>query len=384
MLKPFLCLGKFKYFMWIYNNPVKIIFGEKKINQIHNIIDKKKYILITSDFIYKEYLNNIVNSINSPHLIFSKIKPNPDYVDLISLMDFFSNTNFDDIDFILAVGGGSVMDSAKVIAAFKNNKKLLSDFVKKNKPPIVNETVDLITVPTTSGSSSELTCWATIWDKESSKKFSLAHLNLYPKMAIIDPTIQINKPRELTISTGLDALSHSLESIWNINANPISSHHAIEGAKLVLENLPKLADDLNNLELRTNLALGCVHAGLAFSNTKTAISHNISYPITLEYGIQHGIACSFSLPYIIRSMKGIDKIAEKRLERIFNNNLDASSVILLEKLRSLNVPLNLNELKITKHNWDQIISESFEGERGKNFLGNKNAFDKACEEMNVF
>ena len=85
-------------------------------------------------------------------------------------MDFFSNINFCDIDFILAVVGGSVMDSAKVIAAFKNNKKLLTDFVKKNKPPIINETVDLITIPTTSGSSSELTCWATIWDKESSKK----------------------------------------------------------------------------------------------------------------------------------------------------------------------------------------------------------------------
>lgn len=384
MLKLFLCLGKIIYFMWKYNNPVNIIFGEKKINQIHKIIDKKKYILITSNFIYREYLTDIVNSINPPKLIYSKIKPNPDYVDLISLMDFFSKTNFYEIDFILAIGGGSVMDSAKVIAAFKNNKKLLNDFVKKNKPPIINDALDLITVPTTSGSSSELTCWATIWDKETGKKFSLSHSKLYPKTSIIDPTLLTNKPRELTISTGLDALSHSMESIWNINANPISSHHAIEGARLVLENLPKLADDLNNLQLRTNLALACIHAGLAFSNTKTAISHNISYPITLEYGIQHGIACSFSLPYIMRSMKGVDKIAEKRLEKIFNNNLDVSSVLLLEKLRSLNVPLNLNELKITKQNWDRIISDSFEGERGKNFLGNKNAFDKACEEMKVF
>ena len=175
--------------MWNYNNPVNIIFGEKKFSQIHKIIDKKKYILITSDFIYGEYLIDIVNSKNPPLLKYSKIKPNPDYVDLISLMDFFSNINFCDIDFILAVGGGSVMDSAKVIAAFKNNKKLLTDFVKKNKPPIINETVDLITVPTTSGSSSELTCWATIWDKESSKKFSLSHSKLYPNIAIIDPTI---------------------------------------------------------------------------------------------------------------------------------------------------------------------------------------------------
>ena len=117
--------------MWQYNNPVNIIFGEKKINEIHNITQKKKYILITTDFILREYLNEILNSISAPQLIYSKIEPNPDYTDLISLMDFLSNINFDDIDFILAIGGGSVMDSAKVIAAFKNNKKLLTDFVKK-------------------------------------------------------------------------------------------------------------------------------------------------------------------------------------------------------------------------------------------------------------
>jgi alcohol dehydrogenase len=370
--------------MWLYNNPVNIVFGEKKIKQIHKIIDNKKYILITSNSILREYLTDIVNSKNAPRLTYSKIKPNPDYVDLIELMDFFSKINFHDIDFILAIGGGSVMDSAKVIAAFKNNKNFLTDFIKKNKPPIINNALDLIAVPTTSGSSSELTCWATIWDKESSKKFSLSDSKLYPKTAIIDPTLLINKPKKLTIATGLDALSHSMESIWNINANPISSHHAIKGARLVLENLPKLVNDLNNLELRTNLALACIHAGLAFSNTKTAISHNISYPITLKYGIQHGIACSFSLPYIMRSMKGIDKMAEQRLEKIFNKNLDTSSFLLLEKLRSLDLPLNLNELKITKQKWDEIISESFEGERGKNFLGNKSAFDKACAEMKVF
>ena len=370
--------------MWQYNNPVNIIFGEKKINEIRNITDKKKYILITSDFIFKKNLNEILNSINSPQLIYSKINPNPDYADLISLMDSLSKINFYEIDFILAIGGGSVMDSAKVIAAFKDNQKLLTDFIKGNKPPLINDPIDLITVPTTSGSSSELTCWATIWDKESKKKFSLSHTKLYPKKAIIDPKLLLNKPKQLTISTGLDALSHSMESIWNINANPISAFHGIQGARLVLENLPILVDDLNNIELRTNLAQACIHAGLAFSNTKTAISHNISYPITLEYGIQHGIACSFSLPYIMRSMKGINKLAEQRLEKIFNNDLDASSVFLLEKLRSLGVPLNLNELKITKQKWDQIVSESFEGERGKNFLGNKEAFDKACKEMNVF
>ena len=177
------------------------------------------------------------------------------------------------------------MDSAKVIAAFKDNKDLLTDFVKRNKLPVINDPIDLITVPTTSGSSSELTCWATIWDKESKKKFSLSHTKLYPKKAIIDPTLLLNKPKQLTISTGLDALSHSMESIWNINANPVSASHAIQASKLVLENLPLLSKDLTNVKLRSNIARACVHAGLAFSNTKTAIAHNLSYPITLNYGI---------------------------------------------------------------------------------------------------
>jgi len=369
--------------MWNYYNPVDIIFGANKFDNLSSLLNKKKYIIVTHpEEIFQKYSDVLINSDNPPLIIMTEVQPNPDYNDILSLIEKFSDIN--DIDCIVAIGGGSVTDTAKALAAFKDKKNLLTNFVRNKEVPQVDNPIDIIAIPTTSGTSSELTCWATIWDKEMNNKLSLAHRDLYPKIAIIDPTIMLAKPKALTVSTGLDALSHSMESIWNINANPISAMHGIAGAKMILENLPKLANDLQNLELRSNVAMACVHAGLAFSNTKTAISHNISYPITLQYGIQHGIACSFSLPYVMRSMKGVNKLAEERLGKILNNDIDKSSTILLEKLRSLEIPLNLNELKITKQDWDTIVADAFEGERGKNFLGSKNSFDRACEEMKVF
>ena len=266
----------------------------------------------------------------------------------------------------------------------RDKQEYLTDFVRNKKDPKVENPIKIIAVPTTSGTSSELTCWATIWDKEKNNKLSLAHKSLYAEKAIIDPSIMIDKPLGLTISTGLDALSHSMESIWNINANPISASHAIKASKLVLENLPLVAKDLKNVELRSNIALACVHAGLAFSNTKTAIAHNLSYPITLNYGIQHGIACSFTLPIITRSMMGINGVAEDRLKLIFNDNLESASEKLAEFMRLLEVPLNLNEIKVPVQDWNNIVDDAFLGERGKNFIGNKEAFTSSSKLMGLY
>lgn len=367
-----------------YYNPVNIIFGENTFSKLNKVLENKKYIIIThpEEFL-NQYLNQLLNSSNPPIKIFNSVLPNPDFADLLNLINNFSFYK-KKIDSIVAIGGGSVIDTAKVLAAFKDDKKLLINFVREKQMPEIKNPFDIIAVPTTSGTSSELTCWATVWDKEKNNKLSLSHKTLYPKNTIVDPNIMISKPKQLTIATGLDALSHSIESIWNHNANLISSFHAIKGAKIVLENLPKLVDDLQNIELRSNLALACVHAGLAFSNTKTAISHNISYPITLQYGIPHGIACSFSLPIVMRSMKGINKEAEAQLEKIFDSDLITSSTKLVHKLKYLGVPTKLNDLKMSLGDWNEIITSAFKGERGKNFLGNKESFDKACDEMSFF
>tara|TARA_B100001057_G_scaffold483699_1_gene560818 strand:- start:491 stop:1603 length:1113 start_codon:yes stop_codon:yes gene_type:complete len=370
--------------MWSYYNPVEILFGKNKFQEIHNVLKNKSYIIITHpEEIFKKYSEELNSSSNPPLSIMTNIQPNPDYKHILQLQKKFSSIS-KTVDYILAIGGGSVTDTAKAIAAFKENQDYLTDFVRNKKNPQVENPIKIIAIPTTSGTSSELTCWATIWDKEKNNKLSLAHKELYVEKAIIDPTIMINKPLGLTISTGLDALSHSMESIWNINANPISALHAIQASKLILKNLPLLTKDLKNINLRSNIARACVHAGLAFSNTKTAIAHNLSYPITLNYGIQHGIACSFTLPIVTRSMIGINKIAEERLQLIFNDNLKNASIKLAEFMRSLKVPLNLNEIKVPVQEWNNIVNDAFLGERGKNFIGNKEAFIASSKLMGLY
>ena len=165
-----------------------------------------------------------------------------------------------------------------------------------------NDTKPIYAIPTTSGTSSELTHWATIWDNDAFIKHSLSDESLYPKEAIYDPNLTLSLPRETTIYTALDALSHSFESIWNNNANPISTHYALMAIEIILRDLVDLSANLDSLPLRTRIMQASIYAGLAFSNTQTALAHALSYPLTMKFGTPHGLACSFSLPLLLECL----------------------------------------------------------------------------------
>jgi phosphonate metabolism-associated iron-containing alcohol dehydrogenase len=203
------------------------------------------------------------------------------------------------------------------------------------------------------------------------KKYSLARPNLYPTHAVVDPRLMLGKPRLLTISTGLDALSHALESLWNLNNNPVSANHAVLAARNVLEVLPKLARDLGNVELRSQMAMAALFAGLAFSNTKTAVAHSLSYPITLKHGVQHGIACSFSLPMVLRSVEGVGGLCEDSLKQIFGDDLAAGADRLEAFMGALGVSCNPSAYTVERQEWGHLVEDALEGERGRNFLGSK-------------
>ena len=183
------------------------------------------------------------------------------------------------------------------------------------------------------------------------RKYSLSRETLYPEVALVDPLLTTGLPRGVTVSTGLDALSHALESIWNVNANPVSScvgrdrrargHGRAAAARL----------DLRNEALRTRMARASLTAGLAFSNTRTALAHALSYHLTLHFGVPHGIACSFSLPMVMRSVTGCDPACDASLRRIFGNDLTAGAARLEALLTTLGVSPRATDHGIEAADW---------------------------------
>lgn len=267
--------------MWAYNNPVQIRFGAGAIDSLAEQVRGRHYAVVTyPDPYFAELTAEIAEQSGPATLIVDDVAPNPDFKHLLpQCVRFAELESLPDV--IVALGGGSVIDSAKVFAAAGGSFPNVARFIETGQDAETFANTPIIAVPTTAGTGSEVTCWATVWDEARGKKFSLARKELYPEAAIVDPALMLGKPYGLTLSTGLDTLSHALESIWNVNANPISARFAVASARRILRDLPNLLGDLQNLDLRASMAEASLMAGLAFSNTKTAIAHNISYPITL-------------------------------------------------------------------------------------------------------
>ena len=369
--------------IWNYQNPVSINFGEGIFDKIHQFIGGRNYALITySDDQFTSYTRSLIKTSGKPALLINDIAPNPDFELLSEQAKLYSEIK-NKPEVIVALGGGSVIDSAKVFSAAENGFENIKNFLETKKGGEDLSSTPIIAVPSTSGTGSEVTCWATIWDKKNSRKYSLAHEKLFPEVALIDPKLMMGKSYELTLVTALDALSHALESIWNINANTISANHATFAAKSILKILPTLLNDLTNINLRTEMASASLSAGLAFSSTKTAIAHNLSYPITLGWGVPHGIACSFTLPTILQSVVSIGGFREESLKEIFGDNLTKAADNLKIYLERFNIGTTFLELGIPHEKSKKIIDEAFIGERGLNFIGSKENFLKAADSFGL-
>lgn len=340
-----------------YFNPVRIKFDVEFTQILRDELGGQSALVLTSRS-FAPKIEDLRKYINITQVIL--VPPNPQ---LAFFGDIWAQSR--GASQIIALGGGSVIDAAKAVSldiGFGEFDNLLKNGAGEGAKNI--KKANVYALPTTAGTSSELTKWATIWESKHNKKHSLMLEHLYCQVAIYDISLMQNMPLNLSVHTALDALSHSVESLWNKNANPISTNNALRAMDLILEYLPLLYERLTkeakkrvkhakssdmksyftesrNIEssiakscntkscaedlrfLRQRLALASIHAGLAFSNTQTALAHAISYPLTMQFHIPHGLACSFSLPYIIESLPKkslafeILKPYKKRILRLF-------------------------------------------------------------------
>lgn len=212
------------------------------------------------------------------------------------------------VDIILAIGGGSCIDLAKGISAFYHqsgdvaSESILLDI--QNKSYLSHAGVDIIAVPTTAGTGSEVTQWATVWDKVGKKKYSLDCPQLKPKAAYIVPEYTLPLSAEQTLSTGLDALSHAVEAYWSRFTTPLVQDIAYRAVELIVSHLRAVIESPDDLYLREKICRASLLAGLAFSQTRTTACHAISYPLTMHYGIPHGFAVALSLTGVAEINRG--------------------------------------------------------------------------------
>ncbi|WNK00306.1 phosphonoacetaldehyde reductase [Thalassospiraceae bacterium LMO-JJ14] len=262
---------------------------------IPSLIRERSWALVTSQgWLDRSSLQPFLNAQGAPKAVISDVHENPKLSEVRA-----SYEKFPDVDYVVAIGGGSVMDAAKGVVALKGLNGDMDAFwahLRDGAPlPDDLEATPIIAVPTTSGTGSEVTRWGTIWGDDLIK-YSVNHPALYPKYAVLDPALCVSMPAHLTVASGLDALSHAMEAIWNNNATSITDALAQAAIRGIYRTLPvSLADPLS-IDARRETQTFATLAGMAMSVTQTAACHSISYPFTAVHGVPHGLACSFTLP----------------------------------------------------------------------------------------
>tara|TARA_Y100001954_G_C15760145_1_gene578635 strand:- start:148 stop:1278 length:1131 start_codon:yes stop_codon:yes gene_type:complete len=361
---------------WNYHMPVSVQFGVGVRAKLFESIVDQSCLIVSSARGRKQFENdsNLSEFLTLNRILWiDSVSPNPG---IDELQTYIENIKDKKIDTVIGFGGGSCLDAAKIISLgllpkLKNYtlRELLDD-------PSLHESIKrlpLYTVPTTSGTGSEVTPFATIWDYQKKKKYSITSSESFPRVAYVDPELTLDIPIETTISTGLDAINQAAESVWNKSATPITLFYAFKALKLGLEALPRLLENESGIDARACMAESSLFAGLAISQTRTALCHSISYPLTAHFGVPHGLACAFTMPAVLRhNLKSKDPRFDD-LELFLNQGK------LTEVFDSLNEKLNVRSrvlafISETESLFD-LIPEMYTPDRADNNISKVNTDD---------
>ncbi|MCR9951913.1 iron-containing alcohol dehydrogenase [Vibrio parahaemolyticus] len=264
--------------------------------------------------------------------VFSEVKPDPTYD---QVEDGLRAYNASQSEAILALGGGSAIDCAKVIAARVSNKrsiKKLSGLFKVWRTP-----APLFVIPTTSGTGSEVTIAAVVSDPDTHLKTPLMDPKLVPIMAALDPDLLIGLPAKITADTGIDALTHAVEAYISRNATPETQAYSVAAIKLIFRYLPKAVAQGGDIEARYKMAMASYYAGLAFTKASLGYVHAFAHNLGARYGLPHGMANGLALlPVLKFSLPEIEDELRTLAEKTNINTKDKPSAEhFLEQIESL-------------------------------------------------
>lgn len=285
---------------------------------------------------------------------------NPQLSDLKKGIELF---NKDKYNLIVAIGGGSVLDMAKLISVFANEYTNIEDIVK-GKLKINSKKTTLLAIPTTAGTGAEATHFAVLYINKI--KYSVAHNFILPDTVFLSSNFTYSAGEYLTASTGLDALCQAIESVWSVNANKESQIYSQKAIDIIWNNLRKAVE--NNKEAKDKMLEAAFFAGKAIDITKTTAPHAISYAFTSYYGISHGHAVALSLPFFFKynynltdsdctDKRGANAVKERidGVLKILNTDINNIENKLIHFFDSIGVNININKL-INNFSNDLIIN----------------------------
>ena len=300
------------------------------------------------------------------YCVYDKLAPDP----TIEIVDEAAETlRASGADAVLAVGGGSPIDTAKAMCMLQTHGGSVGEYLFGGGKTVTREIMPLICVPTTAGTGSEMTAASVITNNQEKIKVSVTHENLIPKAAIIDPELQRGMPPFITATTGMDALTHAVESYVSLNAEPMSDAMGLAAVKLISENLRTAVADGNNLEARANMAIASTLAGAAFMNGGLGVVHGIAQTVGAVAHVAHGTANALLLPYCMErnvtgNLKKFRDIAVAMGERVEGFSLrqaaDRAAAAVFQLAKDLEVPMHLQKVGVTREMFPKIIEGTME------------------------
>lgn len=288
-------------------------FGQNSLNLLSEYIKKSKFrraLIITDDFLFKsdicKSVGNLLSSINIEYAVYYNVFPNPTSEMIHECAESASSL---EVDFLIALGGGSAIDTAKGAGILLTNGGNIEDYEGVNKSK--NKSMPLVAINTTSGTGSEVTNFYIVTNTKTKTKMVMVDDNCMIDAAVNDSNMLKTMPKSLTAFTGMDAMTHSFEALLSEESNPFSDKDAIWAIEMINKYLPKAIKNKNDIESRDMMAYAQYSAGLAFSNSGLGLVHAMAHSLGGYYDLPHGMCNSILLPYILEFNSKSDRFKEK-------------------------------------------------------------------------
>ena len=326
---------------------------------------KKAFVATDKDLIkfgVADKVLKVLENAGIPYEVFSEIKPNPTVSNVKAGVEAFAKSG---ADFIIAIGGGSSMDTAKAVGIITNNPEFADVVSLEGVADTKKKSVPIIALPTTAGTAAEVTINYVITDEENEKKMVCVDPNDIPVMAIVDAELMYTLPRGLTAATGMDALTHAIEGLITKGAWEMSDMFELKAIEMIARYLETAVNEPQNAEARNGMAVAQYIAGMAFSNVGLGVVHGMAHPLGAIFDIPHGVANALLLPTIMEfnMPAAIDKYVQiAKAMDVYTPGMsnEEAAEAAVEAVRQLSIrvgiPQHLAELGIKAEDLDKLAT----------------------------